>query len=57
MAGLPLPTQLPPTLRPIAHFLKIGTEHETRDPVVAYWCRLAALQVNLLKRFCKTIVS
>ena len=39
---------LPPTLKPIAHILKTGAEHETRDPVVTYWARLAALQ-NALK--------
>ena len=43
--SIPLPTALPPSLRPIAHSLKTATEYETRDPVVTYWCRLAALQV------------
>ena len=38
---------LPPALKPIAHLLKIATEHETRDPVVTYWARLAALQNGL----------
>jgi len=34
----------PPSIKPIQHFLKIATEHEKRDPVITYWCRLAALQ-------------
>ena len=38
---------VPPTLKPIAHFLKTASEHESRDPVVTYWCRLAALQVGM----------
>jgi hypothetical protein len=46
MAGLVLPP-CPPSLKPIQHLLKTGTEHEGRDPVVAYWCRLAALQTGL----------
>jgi hypothetical protein len=46
MAGLSLPP-CPPSLKPIQHLLKTGTEHEGRDPVVAYWCRLAALQAGL----------
>jgi hypothetical protein len=46
MAGLSLPP-CPPSLKPIQHLLKTGTEHEARDPVVAYWCRLAALQAGL----------
>jgi vacuolar protein sorting-associated protein VTA1 len=46
MAGLVLPP-CPPSLKPIQHLLKTGTEHEGRDPVVAYWCRLAALQAGL----------
>ena len=40
--------RLPATLKPIAHLLKTASEHETRDPVVTYWARLAALQ-NALK--------
>jgi hypothetical protein len=38
---------LPPHLKAIAHMLKTATEHETRDPVVTYWSRLAALQTAL----------
>ena len=38
---------MPASLKPIAHFLKTATEHETRDPIVTYWCRLSALQTGL----------
>uniref|UniRef100_A0A182NH60 Vta1/callose synthase N-terminal domain-containing protein n=1 Tax=Anopheles dirus TaxID=7168 RepID=A0A182NH60_9DIPT len=34
-------------LRPIQHFLKTAQEHDSRDPIVAYWCRLYALQIGL----------
>ena len=37
----------PASLKPIQHFLKIATEHETRDPVITYWARLTALQNGL----------
>jgi vacuolar protein sorting-associated protein VTA1 len=46
MAGLSLPP-CPQSLKPIQHLLKTGAEHETRDVVVAYWCRLAALQTGM----------
>lgn len=38
---------VPASLKPVAHFLKAAAEHENRDPVVTYWCRLAALQSGL----------
>ncbi|XP_047986205.1 vacuolar protein sorting-associated protein VTA1 homolog [Leguminivora glycinivorella] len=44
MANIP---ECPPSLKSIQHYLKVATEHETRDPVIAYWCRLHALQVGL----------
>lgn len=44
MASIP---ECPPSLKPIQHYLKTAAEHETRDPVVAYWCRLHALQMGL----------
>jgi hypothetical protein len=28
---------LPPTLKPIQHFLKAATEYDQRDPLVGYW--------------------
>lgn len=37
----------PPSLKPIAHYLKTAQEHDTRDPVVAYWARLYAVQSAL----------
>jgi len=37
----------PPGLKAIQHYLKIATEHETRDPVITYWARLTALQNGL----------
>ncbi|CAG9785215.1 unnamed protein product [Diatraea saccharalis] len=39
--------ECPPSLKSIQHYLKTATEHDARDPVVAYWCRLHALQVGL----------
>lgn len=39
--------ECPPSLKSIQHFLKTAAEHDTRDPIVAYWCRLHALQVGL----------
>jgi len=37
----------PPSLKAIGHYLKTANEHETRDPVITYWCRLSALQNGL----------
>lgn len=37
----------PPSLKAIQHYLKTAAEHEQRDIVVAYWCRLYALQTAL----------
>jgi len=42
-SNLALPP-IPENLKSIAHLLKIAHEHETRDPVVTYWARLATLQ-------------
>lgn len=30
--------QLPQSLRPIAHYVKIANENAARDPIVYYWC-------------------
>ncbi|XP_041106396.1 vacuolar protein sorting-associated protein VTA1 homolog [Polyodon spathula] len=38
---------LPPQLRQIQHHLRTGQEHEKRDPVVAYYCRLYAMQTGM----------
>lgn len=35
---------VPPSLKPIQHYLKTAAEHDSRDPVIAYWCRVLALQ-------------
>merc|ERR1711988_1274315 len=35
---------LPNNFKPVGHLLKTAHEHETRDAVVTYWARLAALQ-------------
>lgn len=37
----------PATLKAIHHYLNTATEHDQRDPVVSYWCRLYALQTGL----------
>ncbi|XP_045765067.1 vacuolar protein sorting-associated protein VTA1 homolog [Maniola jurtina] len=39
--------ECPPSLKAIQHFLKTAAEHDGRDPTVAYWCRLHALQAGL----------
>ncbi|XP_068630450.1 vacuolar protein sorting-associated protein VTA1 homolog [Battus philenor] len=39
--------ECPPSLKSIQHYLKTASEHDARDPVVAYWCRLHALQVGM----------
>jgi len=42
-SNLALPP-LPDNFKPVGHLLKTAFEHESRDAVVAYWARLAALQ-------------
>jgi len=37
----------PPSLKSIQHFLKLASEHDTRDPAISYWSRLTALQTGL----------
>ncbi|XP_066991003.2 vacuolar protein sorting-associated protein VTA1 homolog [Anabrus simplex] len=37
----------PASLKSIQHYLKTAAEHDQRDPVVSYWCRLYALQCAL----------
>ena len=44
--SLSLPT-CPASLKSIQHYLKIASEHETRDPVITYWARITALQNGL----------
>lgn len=44
--ALSLP-DIPQSLKPIQHFLKLASEHDSRDPVISYWSRLTALQTGL----------
>ncbi|XP_046391858.1 vacuolar protein sorting-associated protein VTA1 homolog [Ischnura elegans] len=37
----------PPSLKPIQHYLKTAAEHDDRDVVVSYWCRVYALETAL----------
>lgn len=37
----------PISLKPIQHYLKTAAEHDSRDIIVSYWCRLYALQTGL----------
>uniref|UniRef100_A0A3Q3XC17 Vacuolar protein sorting-associated protein VTA1 homolog n=1 Tax=Mola mola TaxID=94237 RepID=A0A3Q3XC17_MOLML len=38
---------VPPQLKAIQHHLRTAQEHEQRDPVVAYYCRLYAMQTGM----------
>ncbi|XP_073672828.1 vacuolar protein sorting-associated protein VTA1 homolog [Garra rufa] len=38
---------LPPQLKAIQHHLRTAQEHEKREPVVAYYCRLYAMQTGM----------
>uniref|UniRef100_A0A665VTG4 Vacuolar protein sorting-associated protein VTA1 homolog n=1 Tax=Echeneis naucrates TaxID=173247 RepID=A0A665VTG4_ECHNA len=38
---------LPAQLKPIQHHLRTAQEHEKRDPVVSYYCRLYAMQTGM----------
>jgi len=42
--GKPELGAVPSSLKPIQHYLKTAAEHDNRDPVIAYWCRVLALQ-------------
>ncbi|XP_068932979.1 vacuolar protein sorting-associated protein VTA1 homolog isoform X1 [Petaurus breviceps papuanus] len=47
MAALaPLPP-LPPQFKSVQHHLRTAQEHDKRDPVVAYYCRLYAMQTGM----------
>jgi len=39
---------LPASLKAIQHYMKIALEYDKRDPPIAYWCRLYALQQSLV---------
>lgn len=38
MSNLP---PLPPSLKAIQHYLKTASEHDKRDPIVAYYCEFS----------------
>ncbi|VDO31810.1 unnamed protein product [Onchocerca flexuosa] len=40
-------TQIPQSLRSIAHYVKIGAENADRDPIVHYWCLFYAVQTGM----------
>jgi len=37
MAGIP---ECPESLKKIQHHLKIALEHDSKDPIISYWCEL-----------------
>nr|XP_033792678.1 vacuolar protein sorting-associated protein VTA1 homolog isoform X2 [Geotrypetes seraphini] len=45
-AAAVLPT-LPPQFKSVQHHLRTAQEHDKRDPVVAYYCRLYAMQTGM----------
>ncbi|XP_015670788.1 vacuolar protein sorting-associated protein VTA1 homolog [Protobothrops mucrosquamatus] len=46
MAAVGLPP-LPPQFKPVQHFLRTAQELDKREPVVAYYCRLYAMQTGM----------
>ncbi|XP_051501103.1 vacuolar protein sorting-associated protein VTA1 homolog isoform X2 [Myxocyprinus asiaticus] len=38
---------VPPQLKAIQHLLRTAQEHDKRDPVIAYYCRLHAMQTGM----------
>ncbi|KAF2351163.1 hypothetical protein FHG87_018081 [Trinorchestia longiramus] len=46
MSGNKLPV-CPPQLRAVQHYLKLGADYESREPVITYWARLYSLQMAL----------
>jgi vacuolar protein sorting-associated protein VTA1 len=42
--GIP---EIPPPLRPIAHYTKISNEYKERDVVIYYWCLYHAVQEGM----------
>uniref|UniRef100_A0A7E4VE28 Vacuolar protein sorting-associated protein VTA1 n=1 Tax=Panagrellus redivivus TaxID=6233 RepID=A0A7E4VE28_PANRE len=38
---------LPPSLRPVAHYVKIANEYASRDPVIQYWALYYAVQAGM----------
>lgn len=45
-SGIPV---LPPQYKSLNHCLKIGAEHDVRDPVVAYWCKCLYLYLKVIQ--------
>ncbi|XP_053567799.1 vacuolar protein sorting-associated protein VTA1 homolog [Bombina bombina] len=45
-AAAPLPP-LPPQFKSLQHHLRTAQEHDKRDPVVSYYCRLYAMQTGM----------
>jgi len=39
--------QLPQQFKALGHYLKLATDFDKRDPVIAYWCRYHAVQTGL----------
>lgn len=39
--------QIPQSLRPIAHYVKIANENAARDPIIYYWCLFYAVQTGM----------
>ncbi|VDM95435.1 unnamed protein product [Thelazia callipaeda] len=39
--------EIPQSLRPIAHYVKIGAENASYDPIVHYWCFYYAVQTGM----------
>ncbi|XP_075059668.1 vacuolar protein sorting-associated protein VTA1 homolog [Mixophyes fleayi] len=44
--AVPLPL-IPPQFKSLQHHLRTAQEHDKRDPVVAYYCRLYAMQTGM----------
>ena len=40
-------SRVPPSLKAIAHYIKIANENAARDPVVYYWCLYYAVQTGM----------
>lgn len=47
MASRGAALQVPESLKPIAPYIRIAAEHDSRNPVIAYWCRFYALATGL----------
>ena len=43
-------SQVPPSLKAIAPYIKIAAMHDAKLPVIAYWCRFYALEKGLKVR-------